>query len=273
MSRTSDTPSAARSADATGRAPHVEEKWADAFVVELRLLDVPGDTLGAALAEVESHCAESGESAAEAFGDPVAYAHSLDLPARPAGRWDMVTVLGPVATQILGILLLGAAGGRLVTAWRSGGPVASVGLTTGMLLGLGALALALALFARHSTAVLRLLTRAFVVPWLVLTSVTTAVGIGVALLDQVVLVVPTAPVAAVGVLLLVAGALWGLVRDRGGALDDPIVSPLPTDGAGAVGDASGGASRRPRVVWLLVTWGFPLVAVLALGATWLASGP
>ena len=42
--------------------PHVEQDWAEAFLLELRLRGVGGRRIGAALAEVEAHCAESGES-------------------------------------------------------------------------------------------------------------------------------------------------------------------------------------------------------------------
>jgi len=69
-----------RYALARGLAPHVDEAWADSLLLELRLLGVAGDRIGEAVSEVESHCAESGQSAQEGFGDPVEYAHSLQLP-------------------------------------------------------------------------------------------------------------------------------------------------------------------------------------------------
>ena len=62
-------------------APHVEPEWAEAVLLELRLLGVDGTRIGAALAEVDSHCVESGQTAEESFGDPVAYARRLELPA------------------------------------------------------------------------------------------------------------------------------------------------------------------------------------------------
>lgn len=51
-----------------------KDEWRDAFVLELRLREVPGPQIGEALAEVEAHCADSGQSPEEAFGDPVRYA-------------------------------------------------------------------------------------------------------------------------------------------------------------------------------------------------------
>ena len=60
-------------------APHVDQRWAETFIVELRLVDVTGARIGEALSEVESHCGESGQGADQAFGDPVAYARTLPV--------------------------------------------------------------------------------------------------------------------------------------------------------------------------------------------------
>lgn len=250
-------------------APHVEEEWAEGFVIELRLLDVPGDVLGAALAEVESHCAESGEKASEVFGDPVVYARSLDLPVQPAGRWDTVTVLGPVGSQVLGMLVLGWGGGAAVNAWRTGTAGATVGLTVGMLLMVVALGVVLLLFARHSSTVLRHLLDRPVVSWLVLTLLTGSFGVGAVLLDGEVLVLPAVPVAVAGALVLVAGTVWSIVQARQGALEDPVVSPLPVAGE----KAAEGAGRGARVLSSLITWTVPLLALAPLGAAWLFAGP
>ena len=57
--------------------PHVDRDWRERFVMELRLAGTPGARIGDALATVDAHCAESGESTAEAFGDPVGYARQL----------------------------------------------------------------------------------------------------------------------------------------------------------------------------------------------------
>ena len=53
------------------------DEWRDTFLLELRMREVPGARIGEALAEIETHCADSGESPDEAFGDPVAYADAL----------------------------------------------------------------------------------------------------------------------------------------------------------------------------------------------------
>lgn len=60
--------------------PHVDQRWAESAIVELRLRDADGVTIGAALAEVESHMAESDADIRDEFGEPAAYAASLSLP-------------------------------------------------------------------------------------------------------------------------------------------------------------------------------------------------
>lgn len=108
--------------------PPVDEKWAETFIVELRLIGVQGVRIGAALSEVESHCSESGESAQRAFGAPVDYARSLQLPVdsvhSPAG---MVRSLVPIMGQLLGMLMLNWSFG----AWLDS---QSLDITTGHLL-------------------------------------------------------------------------------------------------------------------------------------------
>ena len=69
-------------ADDRKLAPHVDPAWAEAMLIELRLQGVAGSDIGAALSEVESHCAEGGTAARDSFGDPTDYArprHQADL--------------------------------------------------------------------------------------------------------------------------------------------------------------------------------------------------
>lgn len=268
MSRTSEKRSAARYEIERRLAPHVEERWAEAFVVELRLLDVPGAALGAALAEVDSHCAESGEPAAEAFGDPVAYARSLDLPAQTEGPWWLVPVLGPVGSQVLGMLVLGWGGGPVVSAWRAGEAGATVELTVGMLTMAAALAAVAVLVARYSSWVLRQVVDRPVVTWLVFTLLTGSLGVGAVLLDVPLLVLPAVPVALAGALLLAAGTVWSVVQVRAGTLDDPVVSPLPVPGE----QTGEGERSGARGLSSFVTWMVPVFALVPLGVAWFFGG-
>lgn len=88
-------------------APHVDETWAESFCLELRLLGVEGTHIGEALSEVESHCTDSGQSALLAFGPPVEYARSLQLPVDgDHGPRAVLRLLVPVSVQVLGMLLV-----------------------------------------------------------------------------------------------------------------------------------------------------------------------
>lgn len=93
--------------------PHLDPTWVDEFILEARLRDAPGSAIGAALAEADSHCAESGESAQDAFGAADRYAAELALPARE-GSLLAASVGGIVS--IVGVLALPQAAG----AWRGG---------------------------------------------------------------------------------------------------------------------------------------------------------
>jgi hypothetical protein len=73
---------------------HLMDPWRDALIAELRLREVPGDRIGEALAEVDAHCADSGQTPDEAFGDPVGYARTLvdvHVPGRQKHRLVRVT--------------------------------------------------------------------------------------------------------------------------------------------------------------------------------------
>ncbi|MGW6004809.1 hypothetical protein ACWFNS_06560 [Oerskovia enterophila] len=270
MTRTSEKRTAARYEVERRLAPHVDEKWAEAFVIELRLLDVAGDALGAALAEVESHCAESGEPAVAAFGDPVTYARSLDLPAQREGRWDAVAVLGPVGTQFVGLLVLGWGVASIVLARREGGAAPSVEVTFGMVALLVAFEVAILVFYRHSSAALRRVLGRPVVSFVVLTALMTAFAVGAVLLDGVLVTLPAWPVAVVGALVLVAGTVWSLFQARRGTLEDPILSPVRT--AGTIDEGPATRSPGERLLAASVTWIVPLFALASLGATWLLAG-
>lgn len=76
-------------------APSVDPAWTESFVVEQRLLGVSGPDIGDALATVESHVRDSGETAVAAFGDPVAYARDV------AGTQARVPDLGLTPSFIL----------------------------------------------------------------------------------------------------------------------------------------------------------------------------
>ncbi|GAA1434456.1 hypothetical protein GCM10009616_28950 [Microlunatus lacustris] len=95
------------------------ETWCGDFVLELRLRDIPGPVIGERLGEVEGHCAETGETPVEAFGDPTSYAARIaedGSPERVSGVW---TVTAVAAAQVLAMLV----GTSAVTAWVRGEPL------------------------------------------------------------------------------------------------------------------------------------------------------
>ena len=53
------------------------EKYTQQLMFALRLRDVPGEVIGDAIAQVESHIAETGEDPVAAFGPASEYAASL----------------------------------------------------------------------------------------------------------------------------------------------------------------------------------------------------
>jgi hypothetical protein len=75
------------------------DKWRESLLVELRLRDIPGPRIGEIMAEVDTHCADSGESPQDAFGDPATYARSFDGP--PAG--NPRRIVGTAARAALGV--------------------------------------------------------------------------------------------------------------------------------------------------------------------------
>jgi hypothetical protein len=66
-------------------APKADLAWVDRFVMQLTNQQVAPNDISKALADVRSHCADSGQSPQEAFGDPASYATTLaaELPPAP----------------------------------------------------------------------------------------------------------------------------------------------------------------------------------------------
>lgn len=233
----------------TTHTPHVNPAWAEVFVRELRMLDVPGHRIGHALADVEAYCADSGESAEEAFGDAVAYARDLDLP-RADSRFSTVEMLGHGA-GLLGMFVSVYALG----AWATREPVS---FTLGLLVSAVTLLIALAAMLRRPEALMRALVDR---PWLLLVANLVVVG-GVASLllglDASVFELPALPVASAGVLLVAASTVSAL-RSQAGDQDDRVLGP---DGADGVGSLEVG--RRFGVLARLGPW-VPAIATLVLG--------
>ena len=85
--------------------PHISKDWREDFIIAMRTQDASGEQIGDALATVDAHCAESGESAEEAFGDPTTYATTL-VPEPAAGSGFGASFLVGVLMGLLGLLIV-----------------------------------------------------------------------------------------------------------------------------------------------------------------------
>lgn len=84
------------------RLPNWE--WGRAFVEQMQMRGTSRRRAGDALAEAESHCAESGERLEQAFGNPADYAEELAGPPRVLrGFWR---IMGPLLLGMAALLLL-----------------------------------------------------------------------------------------------------------------------------------------------------------------------
>ena len=234
-------------------APHVEDAWAESFVVELRLQGVSGPAIGEALSEVESHCAESGESARDTFGDPVGYARGLRLE-----RSEDDTP-GALAAGIAGtVVQLGA---MLVTIWAFDDWVkgSDVTVTSGRVLSLVLLGGAIAGVVCFSEKALRFVVRHPVLAFLAMMGFCLLSVVALLFGTHELVTLPAVPVLAVAGATLLGGAAWQWNRTRRGADEDLITSPLGTPPVGVHR-----TSRWAALTYLVI----PLYTGLSLALSW-----
>lgn len=228
--------------------PHVADDWTEAFLLELRLRGVDGRRAGEALAEVEAHCAESGESAREAFGDPAAYAVALAPTA--VADLDWRAELGSTLLGLGGMLSTLAAAG----AWQTG---ARVEITTGIVAMILLLLLGITLVVRRADLLLRAVVRHW---WVAVAGALAPIGLFVVVLlmgQHTLVTLPATATLAAGVAMLAANTALALL---GPDVSDPVVGP---EGAGGAGTMNEGAVMRG--LQRLTPWLFPgLTAVMAL---------
>jgi hypothetical protein len=235
-------------------APHVDPAWAEALLLELRMLDVPGRRIGAVLAEVEAHVVDSGETAEDAFGDPVRYARSLGLsPGPTSSRSAAVATVLPVAVQVAGMSL--TIGGAFALAAGTEVSVTGGGVASAVLLTAALLTLALA-----PTAVMRLLLRSAAIATGVVVAALAVVVLPGALARGTLLTLPPVPVLLVGAALLL-GATGVALRSALREEPDLVTSPVP--GSPAPG-------RPARVLPALPHLMVPVATLLLVGVALLS---
>lgn len=243
---------AQRSTDLGVIASRVDHAWAETFVIEQRLLGVSGGRIGDALATVDCHVAESGESAGAAFGDAREYARQV---AEVHGRDTVVIDSRTIVGSLLGLVAI-ALIPRALGDWLDGRAVL---ISVGDLVIGGLLAALCVVLLRASSLVLR-----FVIDhqWaaMLLAPALVAVFVGALLgLPAVVATLPVGAVAGVGLAALIAEVvvLWRQPSDT-------LVNPA---------DPSGVTSAASPSPLLALTLGPGLVALMCLvtWVLWLAS--
>lgn len=219
----------------------LDAAWERDFIVELRLRDVDGRTIGDALAQVRSHCAESGQPLGEAFGDPEAYARSLDLPMQPSSETGVVVARSVIGLIAMFLTLWG------FMAWLDG---EGLTLTVGRVLALLLLTAAVALIAGAMRSIVRHPGWSSIVMGALIASVVVAEIV----LTHPLVVLPALAVAVLGAVTLVATSVWEFRASRSD--DDPVIDP-----ATGRGDDTG---RAGRALLALTPWMLPIATAVLL---------
>lgn len=202
-------------------APHVDPKWAEAFMLELRLRGVHGDDIGAALAEIDSHCAEASVAAKEAFGPAKDYAVSLDLPADTAQRTgEIVKGVLPSVFQLMGMMLM---------IWSA--PVLGTGGLAEVTLGGVVLVLLVAasilLLAWKSGTAMRFIVENRVVFILACGAFFASLVLSMILLREPIAELPPLALLITGIVVLLTATATEFLRSRNGqGLGDVVAAPL-----------------------------------------------
>jgi hypothetical protein len=174
---------------------------------------------------VESHCSESGQSAQIAFGTPVEYARSLQLPVNQENSPRAVMgLLVPMMVQVLGMTLLN---------WSFEAALRGPGLeiTAGRLVIPAVCLLAMVAVVRFPEPVLRTVMYhpiiAVILAWLTFIAIIAIGVVASTSLDEAILQVSAGWGLAAGAAVLTGGVLWGIARRSApGAGGDPITSPF-----------------------------------------------
>lgn len=241
-------------------APHVDPRWAEEFILELRVSGVSGEDVGAALAEVESHCAESGAEAAETFGPAAEYARGLELDPDPAqSTRHIVAAVLPTGVQLLGMMAV-----TWAPLFHTRGE--AVPVTIGALISGAALIAVLGLITWQTEATLRLIAFRPWRAWAAGMAVIAATVVPVAAVRHPVDTVPTGAAMIGGSIVLLAGVIWEVARIRrnpGESGQDVLAAPLEQPEAVARRTRQGRWLTMLRVA-LIPAWTIVLCAVVLL---------
>ena len=192
-------------------------RWFGDFVVELRLLDVPGDAIGDAVASAQEFLADAGGTPAEVFGDPRSYAASLDLPRSRMSRSGWTALMVPTCLGLVSFLAVAAAVSSADASVEVTVPGFLTALTALFLLACAPLYLGFLLRGPLWRAGL-----AGAAVFGLQVSVWLLAG------NVVLFALPAVPTALVGGAVLLATSLWAQFSKR--FSDDPVLEPLSGPG-------------------------------------------
>lgn len=233
------------------------KKWLDGLVLELRLNDVSGKSIGDTLASVEEFLADSGQSPQEAFGTPRHYASQLAA-ARATSEGEKTGAdksragVAVSTTSLVAFLILSAA----ITPWLGGGQLLLGHWQLVVLAALAALVLALPLYLpwlfRHS--------------WVLFTLpvVGGAAGVFGAMLapknanDALLALEPGIVIIISGEALLTLSVYGSMrvLREQPDVIENPLEATV---------------GHRFQWFEILTAWLFPIFALVMLGLTALAT--
>jgi len=227
----------------------VDEKWAGGFILELVVLHIEGARIGAALSEVESHCSDSGQSAQQAFGDPIEYARGLQLPVETDhSARGMLRSVAPVMVQVLGMTVLNWSFEDWLRRQQ-------LEITTGHLVNQLVFLLVLVALFRFADALYRTAARhpirSAILLFLAFTA-TAATGVAaLMLLDEVIWLVPAGWGLAAGATTLAGGVVWAVARLRAyGSEEVRITSPFEPADTSSSNKATGPLGKLSGSSWL-----------------------
>lgn len=223
------------------------KEWCDDLVLELRLRDVRGARIGEEVASVESHCAEAGLSAQEAFGDVRQYAAALEFDPRDVESGTSTAGLllhsWPTFAGLVGFYLAT----WVATAWHAPGPVI---ISHGQLIGFALTLSAIAVAVRFLEAVVRHVVL-FVVIYVVAITLTVVAAV---LWGGPLFHVPAPALALLGAAFL---ALSVVGEYRHGNPADPVVDPVR-----GLDRYPSGRPRLTRALAVARPWFWPLAAAV-----------
>lgn len=193
---------------------HLDPAWVDSVALELIGRGGDGRSVGEALAVADAHCADSGETAQEAFGTPREYADAVHLRPEDVTARQLGHQLKVARGSLIGLIGMTLAF-RVTTAHLDGGPVA---VTVGDVLSIvGILAFAIILVRS-----LRLLIRHRVASGLVAGVAAVGIVLGPILLTHVLFTMPVVVAAVISAATLIAS---GIVSTLTIEPQSPIIDP------------------------------------------------